>query len=360
LTYILGILSLEELKKPASRQEAKTTSLSLGSDEPWDTLKAQLLVKIDQILKPAKISFSDYEAKYHILRVLPKPGLELEDEQQYQDLVQRSQGIKGNTPTINISIRQRSCQAEGSDAAAKENIEVVAGSQATKGNKRTRRDPETLPGNIAKNKNIQLLQEQWKCPKHQQTCVGVYCFPDPDSDEHLPLNHERLDCWASAMLKDDDSATLQKPPNHKLFDMKRTALSPALQRRLDNQNQKNTPLAQAPPPPSVINFNVSKDIADLFRHGSTAPAPPGPAPLPAPLAANYVPADCPFLLAPARSPGLDMPLSAFCILYELGDAILKRLEDNCFTKSSALRFITIQELKDMGFRLGEIAALRVA
>lgn len=72
------------------------------------------------------------------------------------------------------------------------------------------------------------------------------------------------------------------------------------------------------------------------------------------------PADCPYLLSPLRYAGSDVSLDEFCTVYELGDAVLKRFEENCYKKSSALRFVTIQELKDMGFRLGEIAALRVA
>lgn len=104
LTYILAVLSVDEQKKPVLRQDAKTVSLTLASDEPWDTLKAQLLVKIDCALNPPKINFADYEIKYHILRVLPKPGLELETDQQYQNLIQHSRDIKGNTPTISITV----------------------------------------------------------------------------------------------------------------------------------------------------------------------------------------------------------------------------------------------------------------
>ena len=62
------------------------------------------------------------------------------------------------------------------------------------------KDPALLPGNVAKNTNVQELQERWKCDKQQETCVGTYCYPHPKTKDHIPLNHERLDCWALAMV----------------------------------------------------------------------------------------------------------------------------------------------------------------
>jgi hypothetical protein len=214
LRYSLAILSATELKKPISRQEPKGASLTLVTDEPWDTLKAQLLVKIDSALQPSNISFADYHIKYYIPRVLSKPGLDLQSEEDYEDLVDRSRNIKSNPPTINVNIRpitggsgrdnEKENKEENSSAKTKKVhvasllIILTADSQYQK----ARIDPEALPGNIAKNKNIQLLQEQWKCKRRQDSCVGVHCYPDPDTDAHLPLNHERLDCWAAAMVCD--------------------------------------------------------------------------------------------------------------------------------------------------------------
>jgi hypothetical protein len=175
------------------------------------------------------------------------------------------------------------------------------------------------------------------------------------------LSYLGLLTFSRLQLKGEESATLTKPPNHKLFDMKRPSLSPVLQRRLDAQNQKNTPVA-----PPVFNFNIGNEVATLFH--PFAPTAPAVAPIPtapmhatAPaLAPTTTTADCPFLLSPLRCAGPEFSLDEFCTVYELGDAVLKRFEENCYKKSSTLRFVTIQELKDMGFRLGEIAALRVA
>ena len=43
--------------------------------------------------------------------------------------------------------------------------------------------------------------------QHQDSCVGVYCYPDPKTDAHLLLNHEQLDCEAATMVHDPDKFT---------------------------------------------------------------------------------------------------------------------------------------------------------
>jgi hypothetical protein len=50
----------------------------------------------------------------------------------------------------------------------------------------------------------------------------------------------------------------------------------------------------------------------------------------------------------------------FCAEYDLGDNILSKLIKNAYKEARFLRFVTIAELKEMGFQLGEIAAIRDA
>ena len=214
LHYTLAILSATELQKPVSQQEPKGASLTLATDKPWDTLKAQLLAKIDSALQPCNIILANYQIKYQIPRVLSKPGLDLNCEEDYADLVDHSHNIKSNPPTINVNIQPIS-GGSGRDNV-KENEEEDGSGKTKKVHvaslpiialtdswyQKVRIDPEALPGNVAKNKNIQLLQEQWKCKWCQDSCIGVYCYLDPETDAHLPLNHEQLDCWAATMVHD--------------------------------------------------------------------------------------------------------------------------------------------------------------
>jgi hypothetical protein len=77
LTYLLSILSAEEATKPVSKHLpvsdcASAASLELGAEEPWDRLKAQLLMKIDETLAPWALNFDDYLTMFYIPCVLPE------------------------------------------------------------------------------------------------------------------------------------------------------------------------------------------------------------------------------------------------------------------------------------------------
>jgi hypothetical protein len=56
-----------------------------------------------------------------------------------------------------------------------------------------------LPGNVAKNKNIQDLREKWSCTRPDSVCPSTHCFVQL-SGEHLPLSHQHFDTWGSAMV----------------------------------------------------------------------------------------------------------------------------------------------------------------
>ena len=114
LDYILTLFSATEMKKSAAKREPKKSSLQLSANEPWDTVKAQILVKIDEVLKPSTLSINNYEVLLTIPRVVSKPGYPLASATDYSIL------------------------------------------------------------------------------------LGTYCFVNNEG-MHLPLSHERLDCWAAAM-----------------------------------------------------------------------------------------------------------------------------------------------------------------
>jgi hypothetical protein len=138
--------------------------------------------------------------------------------------------------------------------------------------------------------------------------------------------------------------TLETPPNHKLFNERQ--VSPILQCRLDAS--KN---AAAPAP--VVNISLRKEISDLFH------------PIVRSLTAASEPSHTPdhnscYLLPPSHAPGMDMPISEFCDLYALGPDILKKFVSHLYKNVCVLRFVTLVDLKEMGFRLREIAGLRNA
>ena len=222
-----------------------------------------------------------------------------------------------------------------------------------------RKDPATLPGNVNKTANIRDLREEWKCTKPNGTCVGTHCYVNPGTGAHFPLNPAMFDCWASAMvchflsfssicskprkqLKSDGSATLHKPPNHKLFDTK-TTVSPVLQRRMTAQNN-----ASATNTAPFVNLSLA-DVASLLNPQVQAPLAGAP---------HNPPSDS--LLHPGQLPGPDAPLADFCTQYNLSDDILNKFTKNAYTHARMLRFVKITDLEKMGFLLGEIAGLRDA
>ena len=172
-------------------------------------------MKIDEALAPRFLKLDDYLIMFFIPRVLPKPGMVLSTDENYAALLLRAKNLASKTPTINVTIHQKKGEMD------KENV-AVANAEVANGGKpkkvcfyhfnciyvinsiqtiRQKKEPVVLPGNINRAANVQNLQERWKCVVRQPgTCVGAYCYVFPDTGIHHPLNHERLECWASAMV----------------------------------------------------------------------------------------------------------------------------------------------------------------
>jgi hypothetical protein len=83
ITYVVSILTAAEMNKVVSKCITKTISFSLATDEPWDTMKAQLLAKICSKINPPTIDFSHYDILFFIPRVIPKPSFPLILETEY-------------------------------------------------------------------------------------------------------------------------------------------------------------------------------------------------------------------------------------------------------------------------------------
>jgi hypothetical protein len=314
----------------------KSGSFWLNTDEPLDTIKAQLLVKINNALQHETIQFDNYEVMFCIPCVLPKPGILLANEPDYVYLIEHIIGLKTQDPTVNITISETSTHTDG---AGKETKEVAPSrdEQDRVKHKKTQacsffmmlmmcsshlRRTAMLPGNVSKNENIQAIWECWICDRPDATCPSTHCYVNPETCEHLPLSHTMIDCWASVMV----CSSLY--PDHVLFtctldhSWKQTRLhlrnhltinpvtwqmlpSPVLQHCLaQKENAKAGTLSRAP----VINFSIGNDIANLFRGIAPGPQPPVLAPPVLPAFIGYN-APCPTLLHPSQCPG-DVPISA--------------------------------------------------
>ncbi|KAL4075438.1 hypothetical protein J3A83DRAFT_4186340 [Scleroderma citrinum] len=91
--------NIKDLKKHCG----KSVFLKLSSDQPFDTWKAQVLVKIDATFHPNTIVFDDYEVLFSAPCVPPTP-LAITDEEGYVKLIQHA--IKSKNYKANIYIQQ--------------------------------------------------------------------------------------------------------------------------------------------------------------------------------------------------------------------------------------------------------------
>jgi len=85
----------------------------------------------------------------------------------------------------------------------------------------------------------------------------------------------------------------------------------------------------APSPPHSITRTAGDTDPDLLLPGSAAPVP------------------C-------------LTLQQFCSKYSLSDAVYQKLDENGYTGSNTISYIRVSELKEMGFKHGEIAAMKDA
>jgi hypothetical protein len=192
VNYAVSVLTSAEMKKGVSKRVPKCSSFQLRTDEPWDTVKAQLLVKVSNAIGDGVLlDVSKFNFMVSISRVISKPGVPLISDNDYDLFLTKIKLGKLKEPILaNVSITQ----LDGVDD--KENEPAANDKTKKKGG---RKDPDTLPGNVEKTNNIQMLQQRWKCDKRQNNCIGVYCYIDREGN-HLSLSHQRLDCWASAMV----------------------------------------------------------------------------------------------------------------------------------------------------------------
>ncbi|KAI6008433.1 hypothetical protein EDC04DRAFT_2907192 [Pisolithus marmoratus] len=105
ITHNLSMFPVEELTKDdVKKQHGKSAFLKLNSDLPFDTVKAQLLIKISAHLQPDTISFDDYKVTFSIPHISPTP-FSVTEEDDYVKLIQHVK--KAKNFEANIYIQQK-------------------------------------------------------------------------------------------------------------------------------------------------------------------------------------------------------------------------------------------------------------
>lgn len=150
---------------------------------------------------------------------------------------------------------------------------------------------------------------------------------------------------------DPSCATVDKPPNHRLFDAKKSSLSPVLQRHLDMQSKASASTQASAP---IFNFTIGNELTSLFRPQVPLPVPPTIQSVSAPFEENGL------LIPSGHATGPDMPIICFCLAYQLDDSIAEKFVSHSLKEARLLWFVRFADLKEMGFKFREIAALRDA
>ncbi|KAF8836322.1 hypothetical protein BDN67DRAFT_1014783 [Paxillus ammoniavirescens] len=376
ITYYLAMFTETQMRKPDKQRKSINAFLCLSSDIEFDTLKAQLLQKIHEKLAPKTLAYSNYSVEWTIPCAQTAP-MSLSTVEDYQFLV--GHALKQKSPSTNIVIvsclpskkaqnlkKPRKGNASNSDT----NNSADGDSENSNGSSEdepARKKPKKenlkkakaeTPLNMNINTKIQNLQKRWMCSK--PGCSSEHCFVHPEHPDHFPLGHEHLAVWAAAWNKDSNLADLETPPNHHKFNAVpgRTAMNilPLLQHCLAERNQPAT--GQTGP---VFNFNIPPEILGIFRPVGAAQPQPAQAVIKAPQASSTpIDHDQLTLVPSAAQHGQKLSLDEFCDRYSLSQDIRTKLHKNGYTGTEMISFIVISELKDMGFKHGEIAVMKAA
>ncbi|KAF9059464.1 hypothetical protein BDP27DRAFT_1201569, partial [Rhodocollybia butyracea] len=148
-------------------------------------------------------------------------------------------------------------------------------------------------------------------------------------------------------LKDDDSlATIKNPPNQLGFEHLHSNAKPQILPLLEkcaaslrNTNTAPTIINQIHMPPEFSQRSISP-VYTRDAHARDAHTSP-------PITAK--------LVEGLMGPNMDIP--AFCKMYELTPDVIAHLTENGLMKTKAFQHVTLDDLKEMSFKLGEIASL---
>jgi hypothetical protein len=101
VNYQLKLAEKSELEKQPNKRKNQSRILTLSADLDWDTLKAQILVKIDECMKPSVLDFANYNVCFTIPRKVSDPT-PLANSEDYEFL--RTNVLKTSEKTAYIYI----------------------------------------------------------------------------------------------------------------------------------------------------------------------------------------------------------------------------------------------------------------
>jgi hypothetical protein len=86
--FNLAMFSMKECSKDLKKRINKKMYMDLNNNEPFDTWRAQLLVRIKKTLNPGKLDINNYEIHFTVACVSPSPLIVSSDEE-YTNMLER-------------------------------------------------------------------------------------------------------------------------------------------------------------------------------------------------------------------------------------------------------------------------------
>ncbi|KAF6749086.1 hypothetical protein DFP72DRAFT_819426, partial [Ephemerocybe angulata] len=373
ILYNIMIFSRAEMAKAKSKRKPESQLVTFSQSADFLDVRDAFKLEAVKVLFPGQAVVLDtaFRVLYTIPRRVPNE-VPLGTQQDYAKMLGVIAGM-GKNATVKVAIYENDVEKENipeptasgtvrrADTAATADDEPPA-----KKTKKTKAQlaSEELAANSAMNQMINQLRERWAC--NAGGCSSEFCYVLPDGPSHLRLTHEHISKWAAAILRSSSCgptdlplATINRPPNHAMFDPVRgnapkSAILQARLRGIEKEKASTAALA-APPVPAapqpIVNIVLPNDMFGM-RFGAPGPAPALPMPVPA--------QDNDSLLPAGLVPGPTLTIAAFCEKYKLSDAICDRFTGECFTSTAGFRFTKVSELRAIGFKAGEVVEVRSA
>ncbi|KAG2069985.1 hypothetical protein BDR04DRAFT_1201343 [Suillus decipiens] len=229
ISYTLIMFSYTEMKKPKVKRSGEPAIIKLSNNEPFDTLKAQILKCISEALKPKKLAYNDYKITFTVAQHQTS-SLSLKKQSEYDHMLECVLKIKAPAAKIIVEalkkpdpLMPKKKRKHGNDLSgdsdASQGTDSESNSNTRKKKKkkvREKKDPSELPLNIELLAQMKLLQNQYACNKPGCLSSG-YCYILPDNSAHFTHSHWHISVWAAALAAKPPITTIEKPPNHKEF-----------------------------------------------------------------------------------------------------------------------------------------------
>ena len=106
ITYNIAIFPESECMKELKKRTGKNTYMKLDKEEPFDTWKAQLLVRINKMLPPDMLDFANYEVNFTVARISTAP-MAISCDEEYTDMLSRVLRTRDLVCAIYVQERQQ-------------------------------------------------------------------------------------------------------------------------------------------------------------------------------------------------------------------------------------------------------------